>query len=146
MLKNKIYTVVTFIISIGLSSNVMAKEIKYLCISDASGGVIHKGNEWHGTSYRAGIKYIIAMENGRLASVKEFGTKDEFAMKECNALEPTKSFVCMDNFDIFRFQPSTNRFVMAKTLGYTSEFQESGVNLPADSFTPNIQVGLCESF
>ena len=86
----------------------------------------------------------MVLENGALKSVKEFGLPDKASMKNCYALKPTKSFACVDNFSMFRFQPSTKRFVMAKTSGYTNEFEESGVNLSPTSFTPNISIGLCE--
>lgn len=132
-------------LSVGMASAAVAEETKYLCISGVAGGLIYRSGSWQGTSYEAGTKYLMVMENDVLKSVKEFGGSDDFAMKYCYALEPTKSFTCVSNFDMFRYQPSTKRFVMAKTSGYTNEFEEGGINLPPTGFTPNISVGLCEA-
>ncbi|MFK5893646.1 MAG: hypothetical protein QM504_10540 [Pseudomonadota bacterium] len=128
----------------GAVTTAVADERKYLCISEASGGVVYKSGVWQGTSYKAGAKFLMVIKAGILKSVKDFGAPDDLAMKNCYALAQTKSFACADNFDTFRFQPSTKRFVMAKTSGYSNEFEEAGINLSPTKFTPNISIGLCE--
>jgi len=144
MLKQLIILLSIFI-SIGSTNVAMAVETKYLCISEVSGGLRYSGGAWRGTTFKTDSKYLMVMNSGVLKSVNVFGAPDDLAMQYCIALEPTMSFVCTNNFDMFRFQPSTKRFVMSKTSGYTSEFEEAGVNLPANSFTPNITIGKCEA-
>ena len=116
---------------------------KLLCISDTAGGLIFRNDRWQGTSYKGGQRYIITLSQGRLISVKDFGAPDEVAITLCRALEPSKSFECNSNFDKFRYQPSTRRFVYAQTAGHTTEFEAAG--LPSSGFTPNISVGTCEA-
>ena len=124
-----------------------SSESNYLCISEAAGGVIKQNGEWQGTSYLADDKYLVVTENGNMKSVKEFGMPDDWTMENCYALEPTKSFACVNNFNMFRFQPSTRKFVMVKSMGYTSELEEAGgMELSGDIWAPSVSVGLCEKF
>lgn len=127
-----------------LSVSGFAEEIKYLCITEEAGGLVHKGGSWQATSFEVEAKYLITMESGALTSVKEFGAPDKWVMRNCRKLEPTESFSCTTNFDMFRYQPSTRRFVMAKTSGYTNEFEEISAKLSSTNFTPNISLGRCE--
>jgi hypothetical protein len=126
-------------------ANAAGDETKYLCISQDAGGLIYRSGSWQATSFEVGVKYLMVMENGVLKSVKGFGDPDELAMTYCRALEPTQSFACTSNFDMFRYQPSTKRFVMAKTSGFTNEFEEISSKLSATAFTPNISLGFCEA-
>ena len=131
----------------GASSAAMDPEVghvRYLCISESAAGLIHRGGGWEGTTFKSGEKYIIAITNGALVSVKAFGAPDETALTFCRKLEPTQSYECASNFDTFRFQPSTKKFVYSQTAGYTTEFEEDGLPLPNTEFTPNISVGRCE--
>lgn len=137
---------ISFFLFIGAISHAKTVgETKYLCIPNASGGLLYKSGTWQGTSFQTDSKYLMTVKNGALTSVKEFGAAEDLAMKYCRLLEPTKSYACTSNFSMFRFQPSSKRFVMAKTSGYTNEFEEEGINLLSTSFTPNISVGLCEA-
>lgn len=117
---------------------------KYLCISEAARGVIYR-DSWVGTSYRVGEKFLMTARNGVLMSVKDFGAPDEFSMTDCFQLEPASSHACVSNFDMFRYQPSTKRFVFAKTSGFTDEFEEAGIEFAATEFNPRIAVGFCEA-
>ena len=122
-----------------------ASENKYLCITDVSSGIIFKHGAWKSTSFKNGVKYLLSMENGNVISVKPFGSPDEFIIKNCQPISTSSSYVCSDNFDSFRFQKSTKRFVVTNTSGYTSEYEELGVELSPTSLFPNISIGLCES-
>ena len=144
-MRKQLMILLSIFISIGSTHVAMAIESKYLCISEVSGGLKYSGGAWRGTNFKADSKYLMVMEGGVLKSVNVFGASDDLSMTYCSSLKPTMSFVCTDNFDMFRFQPSTKRFVMSKTSGYTSEFEEGGINLSANSFTPNITIGKCEA-
>jgi hypothetical protein len=128
-----------------ISSVAFSKEAKYLCITEVSSGLIYKNGNWQSTSFKSGEKYILNMLNGKLKSVKLFGAPDEFLIENCHAISTSSSYICSDNFDSFRFQKSTKRFVMSKTTGYTSEYEELGIKISPTSLTPNISIGLCES-
>jgi hypothetical protein len=128
-----------------ISAAANAAETKYLCISEEAGGLGYKNGSWKATSFETGVKYLMVMQGGVLKSVKGFGESDDAAMSYCQALEPTKSFACLSNFDMFRYQPITKRFVMAKTSGFTNEFEEGGIKISPTTFTPNISFGYCEA-
>jgi hypothetical protein len=143
-MQSQIKILISLLIFIG-AANAAGEETKYLCISEDAGGLIYKSGSWQATSFEVGAKYLMVMESGALKSVKGFGEPDDLAMTYCSALEPTKSLACSSNFDMFRYQPSTKRFVMAKTSGFTNEFEEISSKLSATFFTPNISLGYCES-
>jgi len=144
-MRTLISILITISILISAAAQAAGDETKYLCMSEEAGGLIHKNGSWQSTSFEAEVKYLMVMEKGALKSVKGFGEPDDLAITDCHLLEPTKSFACISNFDMFRYQPSTKRFVMAKTSGFTSEFEESGIDLPSTAFTPYISVGFCEA-
>ena len=127
------------------ANSVLAEAVKHLCITEVSSGLLFENGAWKSTPFKPGGKYLVKTEGGALVSVKEFGAPDEFEMTYCRQLVSTLSWVCETNFDSFRFQPSTGKFVMSKTSGFTSEFKEQGINFPPEDFTPNISVGYCET-
>lgn len=138
-------TQVLSVILLLFANNVLAETVKHLCITEVSGGLLYKNGAWVSTPFKAGDKYLIKTEGDALVSVKEFGAPDEFEMTYCRQLVNTLSWVCETNFDSFRFQPSSGKFVMSKTSGFTSEFKEQGINFPPEDFTPNISAGYCET-
>ena len=127
------------------ANSALAETVNHLCITEVSSGLLFKNGAWISTPFKAGGKYLVKTEGGSLVSVKEFGAPDEFEMTYCRQLANTLSWVCETNFDSFRFQPSTGKFVMSQTSGFTSEFKEQGINFPPEGFTPSISAGHCET-
>ncbi|WP_137168447.1 hypothetical protein [Salinimonas lutimaris] len=125
-------------------SKVIAGESQYLCIADVVSGLAFKSSKWETTDFLSGAKYLLKLQNEDLVSVKEFGAPDEFIMPSCEKMANVQSQKCESNFDTFRFQPSTKRFVYAKTSGFTNEYEELGIPLKATDFTPHIAIGTCE--
>ena len=133
----------SIILSLAFTNGAFAEEEKYLCITEVSSGLVYKNGSWVSTKFKAGEKFLIGMKGGALISAKVFGAPEDLSMNSCHSISSTSS-VCSDNFDSFRFQLSTKRFVTTKTSGYTNEYEEAGLNLSPLSFTPNISIGVCE--
>lgn len=131
-------------LQVGASSENLENSISYLCIGEHSGGVVYSKGEWQGTAFKPGAKFLVRMVNGLIVSVKEFGVPDEFELISCGKLTPTNSQGCRDNFSQFRFQPSTRKFIASETAGYTTEFEEAGVDNASTLLSPRIIVGICE--
>ena len=140
----KIRNALLLTVAVFTSPKLTALESQYLCIADVVSGLAFKSNQWKTTDFLSGTKYLLKLQNGDLVSVKEFGAPDEFTMTSCEKMANVQSQKCETNFDTFRFQPSTKRFVLAKTSGFTNEYEELGIPLKATDFNPYIAIGTCE--
>ncbi|MBQ0797410.1 hypothetical protein [Zhongshania sp.] len=114
-----------------------------ICIAETAAGMVHNSNQWIGTRFSVdNERYLVKIDEQGSMQVKPFGTPDTvLGLEKCGKISDTNSYTCADNFDLFRIDFDTNRFVYAKTAGFTSEF-ERFTGMPA--LTPSISIGKCE--
>ncbi len=140
-----IYTLLTFICGQAIADDWKNKKKKYLCTSQASGGVTYSKalKTWVGARFTINTKYIVDIDHSKLSEydqklAKIFELPNDFPTFGCTYKDYSDPLYQCENFDgEFIFNEKTLRFQFSSLTGFLG-----GSNL--EEYPSFIVIGKCK--